>query len=168
MPGLPLLSRVRGAVDALLGRGLDSAGGSGRGPATASLPAPAEEIGAARARASQRAGYLAESSTYGAAFVESVVTNMVGDGPSVRSLHPGQGMRTALEKRWSAFYRGCDAEGLGDLGLVLRRAVRSWTIAGELSSSWRSRAAPFASSSGCCPPSRSKRACIWSCPTATE
>ena len=72
-PGL--LNRMRGAVDALLGRGLDIAGGSGRWPASSSLPAPALQSLAARAQASQRAAYLAESSTYGAAFVEAMVVN---------------------------------------------------------------------------------------------
>ncbi len=126
-----LRHRVRSAATALLGRSLDIAGGSGRWPASSSLPAPVLETLAARARASQRAGYLAESSTYGAAFVEAMTVNLVGDGPSLRSTHPDAAMRATLEASWTRFYRRCDVEGLGDLGGFLRRVARCWAISGE-------------------------------------
>ena len=131
MSRMALLSRVRGAFDALIGRGLDIAGGSTRWPASSSLPAPVLQTLAARAQASQRAGYLAESSTYGAAFVEAMVVNLVGDGPSVRSTHPDKATRAALEARWMRFYRRCDVESMGDLGGFLRRVARCWVISGE-------------------------------------
>ena len=131
MPRSALLTRVLDTVGSLFGRSLDIAGGSGRWPASSSLSAPVLETLAARARASQRAGYLAESSTYGAAFAEAMTVNLVGDGPSLRSTHPDTTKRAALEGAWMRFYRRCDAEGMGDLGALLRRVARCWVISGE-------------------------------------
>lgn len=128
MPRAALRTRIGSAVKSLLGRSLDIAGGSGRWPANASLPAPLSQSLAARAIASQRSAYLAENSTYGAAFVESMVVNLIGDGPSLRSNHPDKATRQKLEKAWLRFYRRCDAGGLTNL---LRLVVRCWVMAGE-------------------------------------
>src|SRR5262249_13426136 len=53
------------------------------------------------------------------------------DGPSVRSGHPNEATRAALEDAWGRFYSSCDQEGVADLGGLLSGLVRSMVTAGE-------------------------------------
>lgn len=129
MTGLP--TRIRNAVQALMGRSYDAAGTSGRWPAGASTPAPVSAALAARGTVGQRAAYLFANSPYATAYIESFVTNLVGDGPSIRSGHPEAGTRKALERAFLRFYARCDAEGVSDLTGFLARVVRSWGVYGE-------------------------------------
>jgi lambda family phage portal protein len=111
-------------------RSYDASGASGRWPLPAAMPAPVSATLAARAPIAQRAAYLYSNSSYAAAYVEALVTNIVGDGPSVRSGHPDEATRLALEGAFAKAYGKLDIEG-GDLTELLCRVVRSWVISGE-------------------------------------
>lgn len=126
-----LRTRARNAVAALMGRSLDAAGGSGRRPYSATMAAPASAMLAARGTVGQRSAYDYCNSPYVRAFVEALVTNLLGDGPSVRSGHPDAATRNALEAAFLRFYSACDAEGVSDLLGLLARIVRSLAIYGE-------------------------------------
>jgi hypothetical protein len=89
------------------------------------MQAPIGEALAARGTLAMRAQYLAENSPYGQAAVSAWVDNLIADGPTLR--HPDKRIVAA----WNRWWNEADAEGLGDLGLMLRRAVRSLVIAGE-------------------------------------
>lgn len=129
MAGFP--TRLRNAVQALMGRSYDAAGTSGRWPAAASNPAPVSAALAARGTVGQRAAYLFANSPYATAYIEALTTNLVGDGPSIRSGHPDAATRKALERAFLRFYSRCDAEGVSDLTGFLARVVRSWGVHGE-------------------------------------
>jgi lambda family phage portal protein len=111
-------------------RSYDASGGSGRWPLPASMPAPVSATLAARGPIAQRAAYLYSNSSYAAAYVEAYVTNLIGDGPSIRSGHPDEATRQALEDAFARAYCKLDIEG-GDLTEFLCRVVRSWAVAGE-------------------------------------
>jgi lambda family phage portal protein len=126
-----MIGRITRAWRALTGRrSFDAAGGSGRWPAVASMPAPVSASLAARGPIAQRAAYLYGNGSYGAAFVEALVTNIIGDGPAIRSGHPDETTRQALEAAFTKAYAKLDIEG-GDLTEFLCRVVRSWVISGE-------------------------------------
>jgi lambda family phage portal protein len=124
------LARATRAALTTFRRSFDAAGGSGRWPAVATMPAPVSAGLAARGPLSQRAAYLYSNSSYASAYVEALVTNIVGVGPAIRSGHPDEAMRQALETAFAKAYCELDVEG-GDLTEFLARVVRSWVIAGE-------------------------------------
>lgn len=129
-----MLARLAHATRQAVGafrRSYDAAGASGRWPLSAANPAPVSAALAARGPIGQRAAYLFANSPYATAYVETLVTNLVGDGPSVRSGHPDAGTRKTLEQAFLRFYATCDAEGVSDLTGFLGRVVRSWAVAGE-------------------------------------
>ena len=122
-----LLTRI---ARALTGRGYDAAGGSGRWPACAQMCALPRQAEAARATLAKRAAYLVQNAPIGESIANVWSTNVVGDGPSVRSGHPNSAMRRALESAWLRFYKKADVEG-GDLTSMLVRAVRALVTDGE-------------------------------------
>jgi lambda family phage portal protein len=126
-----MIGRITRAWRALTGRrSFNAAGGSGRWPTSAIMPAPVSASLAARGPIAQRAAYLYSNSSYAAAYVESYVTNLIGDGPAIRSGHPDEATRQALETAFGKAYCELDVEG-GDLTELLARVVRSWVISGE-------------------------------------
>ena len=115
----------------VLTRGYDAASGSARWPAWASQVAPARQALAARHALASHANYLTANSPTGEAIVEKWQTNTIGDGPSVRSGHPDESIRAALEDGFGDFYAHADIEGTADLTAVLNAAVRGLVAAGE-------------------------------------
>ncbi|HEX2337063.1 MAG TPA: phage portal protein [Hyphomicrobiaceae bacterium] len=112
-------------------RQFDVAGGSGRWPASATLFAPVNQAQAAAGVARKRVAYLVENSPLAASIVHNFITAAVADGPSVRSNVRDPDERADLELRWDTFVRGCDIEGVVDLGGFLSRLVRGFMIDGE-------------------------------------
>ncbi len=96
----------------------------------ATRPAPARMDLAERSRNASRGAFLV-GTPLGATIVNAFQTSLVADGPSVRSAHPNRAMRRALEAAWGRFYKRADAEGLGDLALLLGRVVASLVVNGE-------------------------------------
>ena len=86
---------------------------------------------AARGLIARRSAHAAHNSPSGAAFIETWVTNLVGDGPAVRSSHPDPDTRADLEARFAEWSTRADLEGLSDLTGILCRVVRSTVGAGE-------------------------------------
>jgi lambda family phage portal protein len=116
---------------ALRQRSFDAASRSPRWPAWASLPAPARQQLWARHMAASRANYLSANSPSAAAICNAYVTHLIGAGPTVRSAHPDEGVRRALDDSWSRFAARCDNEGLDALTGLLARTVQSLVTAGE-------------------------------------
>jgi lambda family phage portal protein len=114
----------------MLRRAFDGAGSGGRWPVNGSMWAPARQALAARHQLSSRAGFLDANSPSAASIASVFVTNLVGDGPSVRSRHPNRAMRRALESAFATFYASADLDGF-DLAAFLGRVVRSLVTAGE-------------------------------------
>jgi len=121
------------ALVRMLRRSFDAAtGGSDkRWPSWASQYAPARQQLAARHQLSSRASYQIANSPTGASVADQWVTNLVGDGPSVRSGHPSKPMREALEDSFSRWSEDVDVAGGGDLAGFLNGSVRSIVGAGE-------------------------------------
>lgn len=112
-------------------RTFDAAGGSGRWPMAASTWAQNSQSLAARGPIARRSAYLVHNSPAGASFVESWVSNLVGDGPTIRSNHPDDDVRRDLEERFADWSSRCDIEGVDDLNGMLNVAVRSIVSNGE-------------------------------------
>lgn len=136
-PSMNLQTRLRNAARALFSRSAYEAAGAGpRWPVTASMAAPARQALAARGRVGQRAAWLVANAPLAESVVNCWVTNLVGDGPSVRSAlvrsgHPNEVTRRALEDAWNyEFWNAADVEG-GDLAQFLGRVVRALVIDGE-------------------------------------
>ena len=123
------------AIGALFRRdsagGFLGAGGGDRQPKGASLFAPARQQLMARHQLASRANWTAGNSPSGASAADVWTTSLVGDGPSVRSNHPNEGIRRALEDGWKRFYANCDQEGVHDLGGMLSGITRSMIVAGD-------------------------------------
>jgi len=78
-----------------------------------------------------RARGLIANSPSACAIADQWSTHLVGDGPSVRSAHPNENVRRALEEAWSRFYTRCDVEGVNDLTGLLAGAVYSLAGSGD-------------------------------------
>jgi len=114
-----------------MGRSYEAGGGGPRWPAAALMPAPARQALAQRALIAQRAAWLTANAPLAESIANNWVTHLVGDGPSVRSRHPNEGIRRALEDAWNNdFYGRADVEG-GDLAQFLGRVVRAFVVDGE-------------------------------------
>ena len=116
--------RIRNAA-AVLFRGYDAAGASGRWPIAAQMQTPLASAIRARQTISGRAAYLASNSPYVSAIVSNSITAYCADGPSL------QHDDADLVLRWNEWWSDCDAEGVSTLGGLVARACRSWLIAGE-------------------------------------
>lgn len=128
---MKLATRIRNAARALIGRGYDAASGSARWPAWASMWAPARQQLQARHQIASRAGYLIANSPTAASIVEKFTSHLIGDGPIVRSAHPIEAVRRALDEAWSRFVESCDHEGVDSFDALLCRLTRSLIGAGE-------------------------------------
>jgi lambda family phage portal protein len=79
----------------------------------------------------KRVNYLAHNSPTGASFVEAWVTNMIGDGPTIKSSHPDPDVAKQLEDRFADWCEHADIEGVDSLTGMLMTAVRSIVSSGE-------------------------------------
>lgn len=131
-PGL--IKRTRSALRAAVRSfaGYDAAGGSGRWPHSAALWAQNAQSLAARKVMNPRINYLVANSPHGAAFVESWVNALCGDGPSIRASHPDADVRQRLQDEFAEWCLHCSSEGDGiDLGGMLETMTRSVVQSGE-------------------------------------
>ena len=129
-----LLDASRAAGAAFIrafGRGYDASGGGSRWPLVSSMYAPNAQSLAARGVIARRASWLASNSPAASAYVESLVTNCIGDGPTVRSAHPDPAMRGELEARFNEWSLRCDIEGVATLTGILANIMRSLVRNGE-------------------------------------
>ena len=117
----------------LIRRAFEGAGGGPRSIASAwgRMSDPVRAQLAARHGLAARGNYQTNNSPSAAAIADVWVTSLVGDGPSVRSAHPDEAMRRALEDAWSRFYEHADAEGVHDLAGLISAGTRSLVINGE-------------------------------------
>jgi lambda family phage portal protein len=127
-----LKTRLSNAYRALFATRSYEAGGAGaRWPLTASMASPVQQGLASRAVIARRASWLVANAPLGESAVLCFQTSLVGDGPSVRSRHPNEAIRAALEGAWNdGFYTRADIEG-GDLCAFLGRCVRCLVTHGE-------------------------------------
>ena len=126
-----LRTRVHNAYRALFSRSYEAGGAGARWPIAATMAAPSQAALASRALIARRASWLVANAPLGESAVLCWQTNLIGDGPSVRSRHPSEAIRTALEQAWNdGFYGRADIEG-GDLCGFLGRCVRSLVTSGE-------------------------------------
>src|ERR1700689_4524338 len=110
------ISQYVRAWDNYPGRGggyMDAAGNSGRWPrenSIASLPIAGL---ASRLVLSHRAQYLLQNAPICESIANVLVTNLIGDGPAIRSGHPNPSMARALEQSFNDWAMHCDIEGQG-------------------------------------------------------
>jgi lambda family phage portal protein len=135
---LSLARRLRDAGRVLFTRNYNAASGGknwpkvyDRWPAYAELRAPVRQALAARYPLAIRAAHQAANNPVAEAAVSTWIVNLIGDGPVVRSKHPSEPVRTALEQAWNRFYLRCDVEGVSDLAGLGASVVRSLVICGE-------------------------------------
>jgi|SRR5262245_10204243 len=114
----------RRVTTVLFRRQFDAAGASRRWPATATMASQLAAALAARAVLGRKAALLVNKAPI------AETTNLIGDGPSVRSGYPDRAVSRALESAWSLFYCWVDVEG-GDLVSVLNRVARALVTEGE-------------------------------------
>jgi len=129
-----LIKRTRNALRAAVRsfNGFDAAGGSGRWPRSAALWAQNAQSLAARKVMNPRIAYLANNSPHGAAFVESWVTALCGDGPSIRANHPDADVRQRLQDEFAEWSLHASSEGDGvDLAGMLETQTRTIVQSGE-------------------------------------
>jgi lambda family phage portal protein len=117
----------------LLFRDFDAASGGPRSVASAwaTMASPVRSQLAARYQLAAKGHYQTNNSPSAASVADVWTTSLVGDGPSVRSGHPNEAIRGALEKSWASFYETTDAEGVHDLLGMLNAITRSLVVAGE-------------------------------------
>jgi len=111
-------------------RSLDAAGG-GRRWRDAPLTANAGTIHGGAATIAGRASHFALNSPLGARAVEVLTANAVGAGIKPRSLHPREGVRDALHRRFGAWTDEADADGLADFFGLQQAVMRDLVIHGE-------------------------------------
>ena len=96
--------------------GTIEAGGSGpRWHRNAILRTPAREIAARSETAGARAAAAFLNCTYGAAIVNTWVTNVTMDGPTCRPKVTRKALRKKLVEDFGRWWSNCDAEGRSDL-----------------------------------------------------
>jgi lambda family phage portal protein len=124
---------LRRTIARLWRRSFDAASGGPRSVASAwaTMASPVRSQLAARYQLAAKGHYQTNNSPSAASVADVWTTSLVGDGPSVRSGHPNEAIRTALEESWATFYERADAEGVHDLLGMLNTITRSLVIAGE-------------------------------------
>jgi hypothetical protein len=75
------------------------------------MVSPVRQQLAARHLLSSKAHYQIGNTPSAAAIADSWVASLCGDGPSIRSAHPIEAVRNALEDAWWRFAETADAEG---------------------------------------------------------
>lgn len=125
------MNSLRRLVDKLFGRSAIEAGGSGRRWGGFGLRRPASEIHKRSEITAARAGDSFLNSPYGNAIVEAWVSNLVGDGPSIRPDTLDLDLRKRLVVLWGRFWNVCDADGLLAMDGFLEALARSLVVTGE-------------------------------------
>jgi lambda family phage portal protein len=125
-----LIRRTWRAGVAAFRRAFDAAGHGDRWPTTSQLWSPVSQSLAAAGPISKRADWLVNNSPTAASFVECWISSLSA-APTARSQHPNEATRSLLEKSWNRFALQCDAEGNGDLGGYLAKAVRTLVVSGD-------------------------------------
>ncbi|WP_454619347.1 phage portal protein [Bradyrhizobium cenepequi] len=130
-PGI--ITRMRSGLKAFKRAysGFDITGSSGKWPMQSVITAPISQQLAASRLASRKIAWLVENSALVASIVQNSVTAIVGDGPTVRPLHPDPDVNAYLQTAWGEFYSACDIEGRQSLGGLLARVARGFYIDGE-------------------------------------
>ena len=129
--------RIRAAVTAFTRNYPAATGGKNwpgpyaRWPAHAEMRAPVRQALAARYALAVRAAHQAANNPVAESAVAAWIINLWGDGPVVRSKHPSEPVRVALEKAYNRFYSRCDVEGVSDLAGLGSNVTRSVVISGE-------------------------------------
>ncbi len=121
---------IRQRIASWFKRTFESAGGGSRWPTTVAMTRPDRQALAARSLTASRASWLIANAPTAEAIVSGWATHLIGDGPSLRSLHPQAGMARALEASWLALYDRIGVDGQ-DLGSVLTAAARALVGQGE-------------------------------------
>lgn len=130
---MTILHRTRNAFRAFTRAfsGYDITGGSGRWPAAYALHAPITQQLAAGRLASRKIAHQSENNALVSSIILHAVTAIVGDGPTVRSMHPDAEIAAQLHRAWNAFYQDCSIEGGMSLGGYLSRVARGFHVDGE-------------------------------------
>jgi lambda family phage portal protein len=111
---------------------MDAAGNSGRWPREAMTPSLPIESLASRRMVSWRAQYQIMNAPVVESIANVLCTNLIGDGPAIRSGHPNKNMASVLEQSWNDWQMHADIEGNGgDLVSILNRVVRGFVTHGE-------------------------------------
>lgn len=111
-------------------RSLDAAGG-GRRWRDAPTMANVSTIHAGAGTIAMRAQHFALNTSIGAKVVETLVSNIVGDGIKPRSQHPSEGTRNTLHRRFLTWTDEADADGRSDFYGLEQAASRDLVICGE-------------------------------------
>lgn len=128
---MSLAARLRNAVAALRGRGLDAAGGGKRWPSGSLLRNPAAAMRMGAEPVAARAAHYALNNPYGAQIPELLASSLVGEtGPRAQSAHPDRTVARNLDKAWTRFERACGVNG-ENLADLLRQGVCAYAVAGE-------------------------------------
>lgn len=101
-----------------------------RWPEWAAVWAQNRQALAARHRQNTGAAYLIGNTPTAEGIAEKFVTNLIGDGPAVRSKHPNANVAAALVDGFGEFYSRAGIDG-ADLTGVLATCVRSLVSNGE-------------------------------------
>lgn len=128
-----IITRTRNAFRAFTRAfsGYDITGGSGRWPAAYALHAPISQQLAASRLASRKVSHQSENNALVSSIIQHAVTAVVGDGPTVRPMHPDAEIAAQLQRAWNTFYQDSGIEGGMSLGGYLSRVARGFYVDGE-------------------------------------
>ncbi|WP_371930095.1 phage portal protein [Bradyrhizobium sp. CCGUVB1N3] len=128
-----IITRARNAFRAFTRAfsGYDVTGGSGRWPTQYMLPSPVTQQLAAGRLASRKIAHQAENNALVSSIILHGVNAIVGDGPTVRAMHPDPETNAHLQRVWNAFFQDCSVEGGMSLGGYLSRVARGFYVDGE-------------------------------------
>ena len=101
-----IVMKLRRRIARLFRRQFDAAGASPRWPAAAVMASQPSAALAARPLLARKASYLAHNAPIAASIVDVWCTNLVGDGPSVRSWHPIPPCAARWRRRGGGFTSG--------------------------------------------------------------
>jgi lambda family phage portal protein len=121
---------IRRHIVKLLRRAFEAAGGGPRWPTPSAMWAPSLAALNAQPRIAARANFTAANNPTGERIAALWSDNLIGDGPSARSQHPNEAVRTALEDIFATFYSRAGTDGL-DFCAVLRLGARALVVDGE-------------------------------------
>lgn len=128
-----IITRTRNAFRAFTRAfsGYDITGGSGRWPAAYALHAPISQQLAASRLASRKVSHQSENNALVSSIIQHAVTAVIGDGPTVRPMHPDAEIAAQLQRAWNTFYQDSGIEGGMALGGYLSRVARGFYVDGE-------------------------------------
>nr|MBL4538069.1 phage portal protein [Oceanicaulis sp.] len=117
-------------------RSLEAAGGGRRWKDSPGVRDGAQVAHGAGATVAMRAQAYVLNNPHGARAVESLVSSIVGEGFTPRSMHPSEAMRDRLARAFWELADDIDAEGMTDFGGLKASAVRDMVIFGEAVFIW--------------------------------